>query len=228
MESGASESKEEARSDSEQRSTAHDLILLLGGVGLAAVLVAGVLLLWIGHRGVHHQRDALLASQHESHASALRSDDSGTVTPSAPPVSDTSPEGPNTDSDKLCSDVRSNPNAHSLQDALLCLGVAVATGVAAVIKAELIASLISTALWTCVILPIVLLLLAWILSKLADYFERTSKHCRKRKHWWQRLWCRIKRVLVVVFRIVAVLAVIATIISVIVCIISLIALFLVI
>jgi hypothetical protein len=79
-------------------------------------------------------------------------------------------------------------------------------------------------IWYCFIVPMLLLLAAWVLERVGRWLSRHSKRCSSKKHWWQRLWCHVVHVLSWVSRIIAVLALLAIIVALIYCIISIVGL----
>jgi hypothetical protein len=197
-----------------------ELVRGIGSIGVVGIAIVTMLTLYLGHKGWQYGFEA----KQEYATAASTQTGAARVTPggAAPAVTPPQTTGSTTTTQDPCK--TADPASLSFGEAMACLGIAIATGVGAVIKVELIVGLINYIIWTCIVLPIVLLLLAWLLSELGEWLWRNSRQCSKKKRWWQRLWCRIKRILSWVVRIIAILCVIATVISVIYCIISIVAL----
>jgi hypothetical protein len=202
-----------------------DLLLALLGIALCCLSVVGHLAMHFGHHAVHqgseYVQQSYKATSHVGHDAVGSPNVGGQPDRTGPGL-----EEPTSTSD-LCGNCARYPDTCDPIDGLKCLGFSIAVTVGAVLKHQLIVGLLNTVIWACFVVPIVLLVLAWLLWELAERLEKSSRNCSGRRKWWQRIWCYVKRVLVWVFRILAILSIIATIISLILCIVAIVGLILI-
>lgn len=187
-----------------------DLILVVSAVAAVLFFVLFVYSSFISSATLH-------STGHQDSATAASVASSGLVSGGeAPsPSAGTAPSG-QTETTSKCDNF--DPNTATFGEALACLVIAVGTGVASGIIAGV---KILYILYVCIIIPIVALLLALLFYWLSRLLEERSRNCSRRRRWWQRLWCYVKRVLSWVLVALAVLAVIVAIISIIACLIAL-------